>query len=177
MLDPYDEEMVQPASIDVRLGNTFLCYDKSKKVISPLEDQGRRLNQKTVQAHYRPVAFDLAPGGFALGSTIEVLSIPLDLAARFEGKSSLGRLGLMTHVTAGFIDPGFKGNLTVELVNVTKASIKLYPGMKIGQLCFMQLASRPDRPYGSAEAGSHYQGQSGPQPSRIHENFYRTGER
>jgi dCTP deaminase len=118
--------------------------------------------------------FVLHPGEFVLGSTYEVVSLPDDIAARLEGKSSLGRLGLLTHSTAGFIDPGFSGHVTLELANVATLPIKLYPGMKIGQLCFFRLSSPADNPYGSAKYGSRYQGQRGPTPSRSHANFHQT---
>ena len=109
-----------------------------------------------------------------LGSTFEVVTLPDDVAARLEGKSSLVRLGLLTHSTAGFIDPGFSGHVTLELANVATLPIKLYPGMKIGQLCFFRLSSAADNPYGSAQYGSRYQGQRGPTPSKSHTNFHRT---
>ena len=118
--------------------------------------------------------FILHPGEFALGSIYEVVTLPDDVAARVEGKSSLGRLGLLTHATAGFIDPGFSGHVTLELSNVATLPIKLWPGMKIGQLCFFRLTSPAEHPYGSAVYGSHYQGQRGPTPSRSHLNFHRT---
>ncbi len=118
--------------------------------------------------------FILHPGEFALGSIFEVVTLPDDIAARVEGKSSLGRLGLLTHATAGFIDPGFSGHVTLELSNVATLPIKLWPGMKIGQLCFFRLSSPAEHPYGSAQHGSHYQGQRGPTPSRSHLNFHRT---
>jgi len=117
--------------------------------------------------------FVLHPGEFVLGSTYEHVSLPDDIAARLEGKSSLGRLGLLTHSTAGFIDPGFQGHVTLELSNMATLPIKLWPGMKVGQLCFFQLSSPATHPYGSKEAGSHYQGQRGPTPSRSHLNFTR----
>src|SRR5687767_2922734 len=116
----------------------------------------------------------LHPGEFVLGSTYELVTLPDDVAARLEGKSSLGRLGLMTHSTAGFIDPGFSGHVTLELANVATLPIKLYPGMKIGQLCFFRLSSPTENPYGSAKYGSRYQGQRGPTASRSHANFHRT---
>jgi dCTP deaminase len=109
-----------------------------------------------------------------LGSIYEVVSLPDDIAARVEGKSSLGRLGLLTHATAGFIDPGFSGHVTLELSNVATLPIKLWPGMKIGQLCFFRLSSPAEQPYGSTASGSHYQNQRGPTPSRSHQNFSRT---
>jgi dCTP deaminase len=118
--------------------------------------------------------FILHPGEFVLGSTYEVVSLPDDVAARVEGKSSLGRLGLLTHATAGFVDPGFSGHVTLELANVATLPIKLYPGMKIGQLCFFRLSSPAEHPYGSEKYGSRYQGQRGPTPSRSYANFHRT---
>ena len=118
--------------------------------------------------------FILHPGEFVLGSTYEVVSLPDDIAARVEGKSSLGRLGLLTHATAGFVDPGFSGHVTLELANVATLPIKLYPGMKIGQLCFFRLSSPAEHPYGSEKYGSRYQGQRGPTPSRSYANFHRT---
>ena len=118
--------------------------------------------------------FILHPGEFALASTYEVVTLPDDVAARLEGKSSLGRLGLLTHSTAGFIDPGFSGHVTLELSNVATLPIKLWPGMKIGQLCFIRLSSPAEHPYGSSLYGSRYQGQRGPTPSKSHQSFHRT---
>ena len=118
--------------------------------------------------------FILHPGEFVLGSTYEVVTLPDDVAARVEGKSSLGRLGLLTHATAGFVDPGFSGHVTLELANVATLPIKLYPGMKIGQFCFFRLSSPSAHPYGSEKYGSRYQGQRGPTPSRSFQNFHRT---
>jgi len=118
--------------------------------------------------------FILHPGEFVLASTYEVVTLPDDVAARLEGKSSLGRLGLLTHSTAGFIDPGFSGHVTLELSNMATLPIKLWPGMKIGQLCLFRLSSPAEHPYGSAVHGSRYQGQRGPTPSRSFQNFYRT---
>ena len=119
-------------------------------------------------------AFVLHPGEFVLGSTWEQVSLPATVAARLEGKSSLGRLGLLTHSTAGFIDPGFSGHVTLELSNMATLPVKLWPGMKIGQLCFFRLSSEAEHPYGSQKYGSRYQGQRGPTPSRSHLNFHRT---
>jgi dCTP deaminase len=116
----------------------------------------------------------LHPGEFVLGSTFEFVTLPNDIAARLEGKSSLGRLGLLTHSTAGFVDPGFKGHVTLELSNTATLPIKLWPGMKIGQLCFFKLSSESEFPYGSDKYSSRYQGQRGPTASRSHKNFYRT---
>ena len=119
----------------------------------------------------------LHPGEFVLGSTFEAISLPDDLAGRLEGKSSLGRLGLLTHSTAGFIDPGFSGHITLELSNVANLPITLWPGMKIGQLCLFRLSSPAERPYGSEGVGSRYQGQRGPTPSRAHQSFHRIDTR
>ena len=118
--------------------------------------------------------FVLHPGEFVLGSTLERCTLPVDLAGRLEGKSSLGRLGLLTHSTAGFIDPGFTGHITLELSNVANLPITLWPGMKIGQLCLLRLTSPAENPYGSAKAGSKYQGQRGPTPSRSYQNFIKS---
>ncbi|MGB1101350.1 MAG: dCTP deaminase, partial [Pontimonas sp.] len=119
-------------------------------------------------------AFVLHPGEFVLGATFEVVTLPDNVAARLEGKSSLGRLGLLTHSTAGFIDPGFSGHVTLELSNVATLPITLWPGMKIGQLCFFRLSSAAEHPYGSEKYGSRYQGQRGPTASRSFKNFHRT---
>jgi dCTP deaminase len=119
-------------------------------------------------------AFVLHPGEFVLASSYEVITLPHTIAARLEGTSSLGRLGLLTHSTAGFIDPGFSGHVTLELSNVATLPIKLWPGMKIGQMCFFRLSSPSERPYGSAEYASRYQGQRGPTASRSFQNFHRT---
>ncbi|MEP7160618.1 MAG: dCTP deaminase [Dermatophilaceae bacterium] len=172
VLDPYDEAMVQPASVDVRLDRYFRLFDNHKYPhIDPAADQPDLTRLIEVADGD---AFVLHPGEFVLGSTIERIALPDDLAARVEGKSSLGRLGLLTHATAGFVDPGFDGHVTLELSNVATLPITLWPGMKIGQFCFMRMTSPAEHPYGSAKPGSHYQGQRGPTASRAHESFYRT---
>ena len=171
-LDPLSRDMIQPSSIDVRLDKFFRVFDNHKYPhIDPAADQSDLTREVEVTSDE---TFVLHPGEFVLGSTYEVVSLPDDIAARLEGKSSLGRLGLLTHSTAGFIDPGFSGHVTLELANVATLPIKLYPGMKIGQLCFFRLSSPADNPYGSAKYGSRYQGQRGPTPSRSHSNFHRT---
>ena len=171
-LEPYDEAMVQPSSIDFRLDRFFRVFDNHKyPAIDPAADQEDLTRMVEVEGDE---PFLLHPGEFVLGSTYEVVTLPDDLAARVEGKSSLGRLGLLTHATAGFVDPGFSGHVTLELANVATLPIKLYPGMKIGQLCFFRLSSPADHPYGSAKYGSRYQGQRGPTPSRSYTNFHRT---
>ena len=171
-LEPYASELLQPSSIDVRLDRFFRLFDNHKyPYIDPAEDQP----ELTRLIESRPgEPFILHPGEFVLGSTFELVTLPDDIAARLEGKSSLGRLGLLTHSTAGFIDPGFSGHVTLELSNVATLPIKLWPGMKIGQLCFFQLSSPSERPYGSAEYSSRYQGQRGPTASRSFQNFHIT---
>ncbi|MCL2783132.1 MAG: dCTP deaminase [Propionibacteriaceae bacterium] len=170
-IDPWDATMVQPSSIDIRLDKYFRVFENHRyPVIDPARDQSELTRQVTTDSEG---AFVLHPGEFVLGATYEYVTLPDDVAARLEGKSSLGRLGLLTHSTAGFIDPGFEGHVTLELSNVANLPIKLYPGMKVGQLCFFQLSSPSQHPYGSAEAGSHYQGQRGPTPSLSHLNFSR----
>jgi dCTP deaminase len=171
-LDPFDAAMVQPSSVDVRLDRYFRVFENHKYPhIDPAEEQPD-LTRMVEPDGADP--FILHPGEFVLGSTYEMVSLPDDVAARLEGKSSLGRLGLLTHSTAGFIDPGFSGHVTLELSNVATLPIKLWPGMKIGQLCFFRLSSPAEHPYGSAKYGSRYQGQRGPTPSRSYKNFHRT---
>lgn len=172
-INPWDPAMVQPSSVDVRLDRFFRVFENHRYPhIDPAEDQSELTREVVVEGHDDP--FILHPGEFALGSTYEVVSLPDDIAARVEGKSSLGRLGLLTHATAGFIDPGFTGHVTLELANVATLPIKLWPGMKIGQLCFFRLTSPAEHPYGSEKYGSRYQGQRGPTPSRSFQNFHRT---
>lgn len=172
VLDPWDPQMVQPSSVDVRLDKFFRLFDNHKyPVIDPSLDQPELTRLVEVSSDD---GFVLHPGEFVLGSTLETVTLPDDLAARVEGKSSLGRLGLMTHATAGFVDPGFSGHVTLELSNVATLPIILWPGMKIGQLCFFRLSSPAENPYGSAKYGSHYQGQRGPTASRSYANFHRT---
>lgn len=171
-VDPYEPSMVQPSSIDVRLDRFFRVFENHKYPhIDPAVEQPD-LTRLVEPEGDEP--FILHPGEFVLGSTYEVISLPDDLASRLEGKSSLGRLGLLTHSTAGFIDPGFSGHVTLELSNVATLPIKLWPGMKIGQLCLFRLTSSAEFPYGSQQYGSRYQGQRGPTPSRSFMNFHRT---
>lgn len=171
-VEPYDGTLVQPSSVDVRLDRWFRVFENHKYAqIDP------RLEQPDLTRLIEPEGdepFVLHPGEFVLGSTLEVVTLPDDIAGRLEGKSSLGRLGLLTHSTAGFIDPGFSGHVTLELSNVATLPILLYPGMKIGQLCLIRLSSPAEFPYGSSTVGSRYQGQRGPTPSRSFENFHRT---
>lgn len=163
-IQPFEDELVQPSSIDVRLDRRFRVFNNQRYThIDPSKQQ----DDLTSSVEVGPdEPFVLHPGEFVLASTLEVITLPADLAARLEGKSSLGRLGLLTHSTAGFIDPGFSGHVTLELSNVANLPITLWPGMKIGQLCVFMLSSPALRPYGAGATGSRYQGQRGPTPSR-----------
>lgn len=170
-LDPLDRGLVQPASIDVRLDRVFRLFDNHRySVIDPARPQPD-LTRAVESSKDDP--FVLHPGEFVLGATFERVTLGDDIAARLEGKSSLGRLGLLTHSTAGFIDPGFCGHVTLELSNTATMPILLYPGMRVGQLCFFSLSSPAEHPYGSAGLGSHYQGQRGPTASKSHVRFDR----
>ncbi|HEY3338105.1 MAG TPA: dCTP deaminase [Propionicimonas sp.] len=172
VLEPYDPEMIQPSSVDVRIDRLFRLFDNHKyAVIDPAEEQPELTRLVEVAPDE---AFVLHPGEFVLASTYELVTLPDDIAARLEGKSSLGRLGLLTHSTAGFIDPGFSGHVTLELSNVATLPIKLWPGMKVGQLCFFRLSSPAEQPYGSPTHQSRYLGQRGPTASRSFLNFHVT---
>jgi dCTP deaminase len=170
-VEPWEPDLVQPSSVDVRLDRFFRVFNNSRYThIDPAVQQDELTTLVEPQGED---PFVLHPGEFVLGSTLEIVTLPDDLAGRLEGKSSLGRLGLLTHSTAGFIDPGFTGHITLELSNVANLPIMLWPGMKIGQLCLFRLSSPAEHPYGSAVYGSRYQGQRGPTPSRSHLNFRR----
>src|SRR6195952_1170804 len=171
-LDPLDLGMIQPSSIDVRLDKFFPLFNTQKYPFTDPREEQDKLPRLVEVKDGEP--FILHPGEFVLGSTFELVTLPDDIAARLEGKSSLGRLGLLTHSTAGFVDPGFSGHVTLELSNVATLPIKLWPGMKIGQLCFIRLTSPAEKPYGSTEYSSRYQGQRGPTASRSHLNFHLT---
>jgi dCTP deaminase len=171
-VEPFDEAMIQPSSVDVRLDKFFRVFENHKySVIDPSTEQAE-LTREVIAEGDEP--FILHPGEFVLASTYEVITLPDDIAGRLEGKSSLGRLGLLTHSTAGFIDPGFSGHITLELSNVANLPVKLFPGMKIGQLCLIKLSSPAEHPYGSEKYGSRYQGQRGPTASRSFKNFHRS---
>lgn len=169
VVDPLDESLIQPSSIDVRISNMFRVFrNHTRGVIDVKEDMEDLTEPIEIPDDD---AFMLHPGEFVLGSTHERVAVPDDLVGRVEGKSSLGRLGLLIHSTAGFIDAGFDGHITLELANVASLPITLYPRMKIGQISFMQMTTPADHPYGSGAKGSKYQGQRGPTPSRYFENF------
>ncbi|TRZ63778.1 MAG: dCTP deaminase [Streptomycetaceae bacterium] len=170
--EPFTESMIQPSSVDVRLDKFFRVFENHKySVIDPSIEQPD-LTREVITEGDEP--FILHPGEFVLASTYEVITLPDDIAGRLEGKSSLGRLGLLTHSTAGFIDPGFSGHITLELSNVANLPVKLFPGMKIGQLCLIKLSSPAEHPYGSEKYGSRYQGQRGPTASRSFLNFHKS---
>jgi dCTP deaminase len=169
VLDPFDPALMQPSSIDVRLDWLFRVFNNHLYThIDPAEGQPDLTALVEVPAGE---PFVLHPGEFVLASTLETVTLSDRYAARLEGKSSLGRLGLLTHSTAGWIDPGFSGRVTLELSNVANLPIKLWPGMSIGQLCVFQLSSSSARPYGADGVGSHYQGQHGPTPSRSSQRW------
>lgn len=168
-VDPFDPAMVQPSSIDVRIDRYFRVFENHRyPFIDPKQPQPDLTKEVATDME---VPFVLHPGEFVLGSTLEVVRLDNDIVARLEGKSSLGRLGLLIHSTAGFVDPGFEGHLTLELSNVATLPIAIYPAMRIGQLSFYELSTPAENPYGSQRAGSKYQGQRGPTASRIHEDF------
>ena len=169
LIEPYDDSCVQPSSIDVKVSNLFRVFRNHTAGVIDVKQDLTELTE-LVEIPLDGV-FMLHPGEFVLGSTLERVAVPDDLVGRVEGKSSLGRLGLLIHSTAGFIDAGFDGHITLELANVANLPITLYPGMKIGQISFMQMTSPAEKPYGQGAAGSKYQGQRGPTPSRYFENF------
>ena len=168
-IDPYDPELLQPSSVDVRVDRFFRVFHNARYPYIDVKEPQEGLTELVEIDEDRP--FILHPGEFVLGSTLERIQLPDDLVARLEGKSSLGRLGLLIHSTAGFIDPGWDGHVTLELSNVANLPITIYHGMKIGQLSFVQLSEPASAPYGSDGLGSKYQGQQGPTPSRYWRNF------
>jgi dCTP deaminase len=169
IIDPLDEKSVQPSSVDLHVDRYFRVFrNDTTPYIDPKEPQENLTELVEVPEEG---AFILHPGEFVLGSTFERVGLPDDLVARLEGKSSLGRLGLLIHSTAGFVDAGWDGHLTLELSNVANLPIAIYPGMKIGQISFLEMTTPAAAPYGSASMGSKYQGQRGPTPSRYYLNF------
>jgi dCTP deaminase len=168
-IDPYDEALLQPSSVDVRVDRTFRVFHNARYPYIDVKQPQEALTELVEIEGDEP--FILHPGEFVLGATLERITLPDDLVARLEGKSSLGRLGLLIHSTAGFIDPGFDGHVTLELSNVANLPITIYDSMKIGQISFMQMTEPASSPYGSSQLGSKYQGQRGPTPSRYYENF------
>jgi dCTP deaminase len=170
-VDPLDETLIQPSSVDVRVDRFFRVFHNARYPYIDVKEPQEELTELVEVDDETP--FILHPGEFVLGSTLERIRLPDDLVARLEGKSSLGRLGLLIHSTAGFIDPGWDGHVTLELSNVANLPITIYHGMKIGQLSFVQMTEPAETPYGAGELGSKYQGQRGPTPSRYWKNFER----
>jgi dCTP deaminase len=168
-IDPYDATCLQPSSVDLHLDADFRVFRNNRYPYIDVRAPQPDLTELVSIDGDEP--FILHPGEFVLGQTLEWVELPDDLVSRLEGKSSLGRLGLLIHSTAGYVDPGWKGNLTLELSNVANLPIALYRGMKIGQISFFKMSSPVERPYGSRELGSKYQGQSTPTPSQFYRNF------
>jgi dCTP deaminase len=168
-IEPFDEACVQPSSIDLHVDRKFRTFHNARYPFIDVKKEMPELTELVEVDGDNP--FILHPGEFVLGSTLERVRLPDDLVARLEGKSSLGRLGLLIHSTAGYVDPGWDGFLTLELSNVANLPITIYPGMKIGQISFFRLTSPAERPYGSRDRGSKYQGQRGPTASRFFEEF------
>lgn len=172
-IDPIDGEAIQPASVDLRLDRSFRVFRSTAR---PFVDVREPVDDLTELVEIRDgEPFVIQPASFCLGSTIETVTLPDDIVARVDGKSSLGRLGLLVHATAGYVDPGWTGRLTLELSNQSQMPIALYYGMRIAQVSFLQLTTPVDRPYGSPELGSKYQGQTGPTASRISREFEKRG--
>ena len=169
VIEPYEPKAVQPSSVDVHLDHRFIVFKNHAMSHIDVKQNLESLTETTTASETEP--FILHPGEFVLGSTLERVKLPSDLVGRIEGKSSLGRLGLLIHSTAGFVDAGWDGQLTLEFSNVASLPITLYPGMRIGQISFMQMTSEADNPYGADSLGSKYQGQEGPRASRYWENF------
>ena len=174
VFEPYDDSLVQPSSIDVRVDRRFRVFNNSRYPYIDVREPMEGLTELVEVEGGKP--FILHPGEFVLGQTLEKVTLPNDLVARLEGKSSLGRLGLLIHSTAGFVDSGFSGNLTLELSNVANLPITIYEGMPIGQISFMRMDGPVDHPYGSDTTDSKYQGQAEPTPSRFYKNFAPSGD-
>ena len=170
IIEPLTPGCIQPASVDLHLDRRLLIFNPQR--YPAYIDVRRSLDHLNEPVELEEEsAFFLDPGEFVLASTLESITLPDDIVGRLEGKSSLGRIGLLIHSTAGYVDPGWQGNLTLELSNVAKLPITLYYRMKIGQISFLRLTTPVDRMYGTAELGSKYQGQTEPTASKYHENF------
>lgn len=167
-IDPFDPARVQPSSYDLRLDNSVLVFDNH---LLDVVDVREKVDVSRLVKIDKKKGFILHPGEFILGNTQEEFKIPANLAAKLEGRSSLGRIGLIIHATAGYVDPGFSGQLTFEISNISRLPIRIYPGMRIAQICFFQMSSPAEVPYGSRSLGSKYKGQMGPTGSRIYKDF------
>jgi dCTP deaminase len=172
-IDPLDEDAIQPASVDLRLAATFRIFRITARPYVDVHEEMDDITELVEITQDTP--FIMHPGTFCLGSTMETITVPDDIVARVDGKSSLGRLGLLVHATAGYVDPGWTGRLTLELSNQSQMPIALYYGMRIAQISFLSLSTPVDRPYGSPSLRSKYQGQTGPTPSRISREFFHPG--
>lgn len=172
VIEPLEDAAIQPASVDLRLDRSFRIFRVTSTPFVDVREPVEDLTELVTIGSSEP--FIIQPGAFCLGSTMETVTLPDDIVARVDGKSSLGRLGLLVHATAGYVDPGWTGRLTLELSNQSQMPIALYPGMRIAQISFLRLTTPVDRPYGSPDLGSKYQGQSGPTPSRISREFPET---
>jgi dCTP deaminase len=172
VIEPLGQDCIQPSSVDLHIDRLFRVFRNHTMGHIDVQKDLEELTELVEVAEDE--AFILHPGEFVLGSTLERVAVPEDLVARLEGKSSLGRLGLLIHSTAGFVDAGWDGHLTLELSNVANLPITLYPNMKIGQISFLQMTTAADQPYGTSALGSKYKGQRGPTPSRYYENFRRS---
>jgi len=173
LIDPLDEGAIQPASVDLRLDDSFRIFRVTTRPYVDVREPVDDLTELVTIGHDEP--FVLQPAAFCLATTLETITLPDDIVARVDGRSSLGRLGLLVHATAGYVDPGWTGKLTLELSNQSQMPIALYYGMRIAQISFLSLSSTVDRPYGTPGLGSKYQGQAGPTPSRIFEDLQRGG--
>jgi len=171
VIEPLAPDALQPASVDLRLDRTFRTFRVTHRPYVDVREPTDDLTERVLMGDGEP--FIVQPGAFVLAATLEWVSLPHDIVARVDGKSSLGRLGLLVHATAGYVDPGFSGKLTLELSNQSQMPIALYPGMKIAQISFYRLSTPVARPYGSPELGSKYQGQQEPVPSLVHLDFGR----
>lgn len=169
VIRPLDESCIQPASVDIHLDRKVLVFRNTRRPFIDIHESMDGLTEMQEIPEQEP--FILHPGEFVLGSTLEFIGLPDDLVARLEGKSSLGRIGLLIHSTAGYVDPGWQGHLTLELSNVSRLPITLYYRMKIGQVSFLRLTAPAERLYGAPELGSKYQGQEEPTPSKVHRDF------
>jgi dCTP deaminase len=169
VIDPFDADLVQPSSVDVRVDRQFRVFHNARYPYIDVRQPMDGLTELVETKEGEP--FILHPGEFVLGQTLERVTLPDDIVARLEGKSSLGRLGLLIHSTAGFVDSGFSGNLTLELSNVANLPITIYHGMPIGQISFMRMDGPVEKPYGAGDGESKYQGQAEPTPSRFYLNF------
>ena len=175
VIKPFEESLIQPSSYNIRLANSFRFFRNIKQAYLDVRQPVGDFMETVKMADDEPII--IHPREFILGETLEYFEIPRDLVGRLEGKSSLGRIGIIIHSTAGYVDPGFKGTLTLEISNLANIPIALYPKMKIAQMSFHFLSTPAENPYGSAKLGSKYQGQRGPTESKLFREFVRAAKR